>query len=260
MRVPRIAVPEPTSGDHSYNQRCWPQFAHAIQSCGGIAVPIPLTESQASVARTISGCCAILLPGSPSDVDPQKYGQRAVPETAAADADREAVDELLLQDAFNLRKPILGVCYGLQTLNVWRNGTLNQHLGGEVHEHPDENSKVYASHAVGLKAGSRLAGALGLSSEEQAAGIVVNSSHHQSVEVPGDGLEKVGVAVPDGVVEALELADNSQFVVGVQWHPERTFGTDAPSRALFRAFVAAAAAWKLKPIQDSVVANGSCKE
>ena len=55
--------------------------------------------------------------------------------------------------------------------------------------------------------------------------------------MPGDGLEKVGLAVPDGVIEALELADGSQFVVGVQWHPERTFGTDAPSRALFRAFV-----------------------
>ena len=61
-------------------------------------------------------------------MDPQKYGQEAVPETANADPDREAVDELLLQDAFNLRKPILGVCYGLQSLNVWRNGTLRQHI------------------------------------------------------------------------------------------------------------------------------------
>ena len=99
MKPPRIAVPEPTSRNFAYNQRAWPQFAHAIQSCGGVAVPIPLSESQASVAHTISGCSGILLPGSPADVNPQKYGQSPEPKCAPSDPDREAVDELLLQDA-----------------------------------------------------------------------------------------------------------------------------------------------------------------
>ena len=85
MKAVRIAVPEPTSRDASYNQRCWPQYAHAIHSCGGVAVPIPLGESQASVAHTIGGCNGILLPGSPADLNPQKYGQEPEPECAAPD-------------------------------------------------------------------------------------------------------------------------------------------------------------------------------
>jgi putative glutamine amidotransferase len=251
MKLPRIAIPEPTSTDHSYNQRCWPQYAHAIRSCGGIAVPIPLSQSQASVARTISGCCGILLPGSPADVNPQKYGQSPMPECAPSDPDREAVDELLLQDAFNLHKPILGVCYGHQALNVWRNGTLRQHIGVGFHD----RSRKGGVHRVEVNAGSRLAGALGLSRDQQEAGICTNSSHHQAVDVAGDGMLRVGICPEDGVVEALELADSPQFVVSVQWHPERTFGTDGLSRALFESFVAAASDWKLQPIKDSVVGD-----
>ena len=246
MKVVRIAVPEPTSRDASYNQRCWPQYAHAIQSCGGVAVPIPLSESQASVAHTISGCSGILLPGSPADVNPQKYGQEPVSECAAPDPDREAVDELLLQDAFNLQKPIFGICYGLQALNVWRNGTLRQHIPGGVHD----QWKVAEAHLIALERASRIAGLL-TSSDLQA--VRVNSSHHQSVLIPGDGLSVVGACKEDGVIEAVELSQADQFVVGVQWHPERTFGINALSRALFEAFVSAAAAWKLRPIQESVL-------
>ena len=246
MKVVRIAVPEPTSRDASYNQRCWPQYAHAIQSCGGVAVPIPLSESQASVAHTISGCSGILLPGSPADVNPQKYGQEPVPECATPDPDREAVDELLLQDAFNLQKPIFGVCYGLQALNVWRNGTLRQHIPGGVHD----QWKVAEAHLIALEPDSRIASLL-TSADLQA--VRVNSSHHQSVLIPGDGLSVVGACKDDGVIEALEMSHADQFVVGVQWHPERTFGTNALSRALFEAFVSAAAAWKLRPIQESVL-------
>jgi putative glutamine amidotransferase len=256
MKLPRIAIPEPTSTDHFYNQRSWPQYAHAIRSCGGIAVPIPLSESQASVARTISGCCGILLPGSPADVNPQKYGQSPVPECAPSDPDREAVDELLLQDAFNLHKPILGICYGHQALNVWRNGTLQQHIGVGLHD----QSRLSTVHHVEVSAGSRLGGALGFSRDQQEAGIWTNSSHHQSVDVAGDGLRIVGVTPEDGIVEALELTDSPQFVVGVQWHPERTFGTDGLSRFLFEAFVAAAAGWKLQPIKDSVVVDSLVAE
>jgi putative glutamine amidotransferase len=248
MKVVRIAVPEPTSRDASYNQRCWPQYAHAIQSCGGVAVPIPLSESQASVAHTISGCSGILLPGSPADLNPQKYGQEPEPECAAPDPDREAVDELLLQDAFNLQKPIFGICYGLQALNVWRNGTLRQHITGSLH---DQSRKADA-HPIELRADSRIAGMIPQSSSNA---LKVNSSHHQSALIPGDGMAVVGVCKEDGVIEALELVNSDQFVVGVQWHPERTFGTDGFSRALFESFVAAASAWKLRPIQESVLTS-----
>ena len=248
MKVVRIAVPEPTSRDASYNQRCWPQYAHAIQSCGGVAVPIPLSESQASVAHTISGCSGILLPGSPADLNPQKYGQEPEPECAAPDPDREAVDELLLQDAFNLQKPIFGVCYGLQALNVWRNGTLCQHIPGSVHD----QSKVAEAHFIEVSPDSRIAAMV---AQTHLDAVPVNSSHHQSALIPGDGLAIVGACKEDNVIEALELTHSDQFVVGVQWHPERTFGTNALSRALFQSFVSAASTWRLRPIQESVLSS-----
>ena len=255
MKPARIALPEPTSTAPAYNQRTWPQYAHAIRSCGGVAVPVPLGESQASVARLISGCCGILLPGSPADVNPQKYNQSPAAETAAPDPDREAVDELLLQDAFNLHKPIFGICYGLQALNVWRNGTLRQHISGGLHA----QSKLETVHPVLVTAGSRTALALDRSHAPEGP-VWVNSSHHQSVQISGDGMEIVALSPDDGVIEALELTHGSQFVVGVQWHPERTFGTNALSRALFQSFVDAASAWKLEPIQESVVLVDTCKK
>lgn len=249
MKPARIAVPEPASGEPGYNQKTWPQYAHAIQSCGGVAVPIPLGESQASVAHTISGCTGVLLPGSPADVNPQKYGQSPDMECAPSDPERESVDELLLQDAFNLHKPILGICYGLQVLNVWRNGTLRQHLAGGFHR----QSGLTVVHPIQVSTGSRLAAALARSHCAESTEIRVNSSHHQSVRIPGDGMQVVALSPDDGVIEGIELADSSQFVVGVQWHPERSFGTDALSQALFQSFVDAACEWRLHPIQESVV-------
>ena len=89
---------------------------------------IPLEWSNQQIAQAAKRCDAILLPGSKADLDPEKYGAAPRPAHGAADPARDNADELLLQDAFNMRKPILGICYGLQALNVWRTGTLAQHL------------------------------------------------------------------------------------------------------------------------------------
>ena len=83
---PRIAIPEPTSTDEAYNQRSLPQYIRAVEAAGGIAVPIPLHESPAAQAGILASCSAILLPGSPADVDPARYGQEAEKECAAKDA------------------------------------------------------------------------------------------------------------------------------------------------------------------------------
>jgi putative glutamine amidotransferase len=125
---PRIAIPVPTSSDHEYNRQSWPQYAAAVAQSGGTPVEIPLTDPPATTAKLIATCQAILLPGSPADVNPQKYGQLPQPETNPPDPARENVDELLLQDAHNLHKPIFTICFGTQMLNVWRGGTLVQHL------------------------------------------------------------------------------------------------------------------------------------
>ncbi|WP_165603798.1 gamma-glutamyl-gamma-aminobutyrate hydrolase family protein, partial [Planctopirus hydrillae] len=93
-------------------------------------VPVPLESTNDQIAQIANSCQAFLLPGSGADVNPQKYGEQRDPMSADADPLRENVDELLLQDAHNMHKPLLGICFGTQMLNVWRTGSLIQHVEG----------------------------------------------------------------------------------------------------------------------------------
>ncbi|HEX4007942.1 MAG TPA: gamma-glutamyl-gamma-aminobutyrate hydrolase family protein [Acidobacteriaceae bacterium] len=246
MKVPRIAIPEPNSTDHEYSAASWPQYARAVEAAGGVPVMVPLSESPAGVAQLVASCEGVLLPGSPADVNPQKYGEDAVPDCNPADSAREAVDELLLQDASNLYKPLLGICYGFQALNVWRGGTLVQHLATAVNH--EAGRAVLEAHPVEVDARSRLRRILGLTSRTT---VPVNSSHHQAVGILGDGLVRAAWSPEDGVVEAAE-GHGDQFLLGVQWHPERTFEANRCAEALFQAFVDAAAAWEPRMIRESV--------
>ena len=234
----RIAIPVP-SVDADYNGRCIPSYFEALEASGASGVLIPLNESQAHVARLLAGVQGVLLPGSRFDVDPEQYGEVRTPECGEADPARTAVDELLLQDAFSLRKPILGICAGTQALNVWRSGTLIQHLTTSVEHSPGR--QVVEAHPVEVAAGSRLAGIV---SGGEGCEMQVNSSHHQAIRVAGDGLRVVAVSRVDGVVEAVELDSPDHFVVAVQWHPERTFKESEASRRIFAAFVGEAERWK----------------
>jgi len=242
----RIAIPEPTSDDAEYNGRSLPQYVQALEAAGAEVVVVPLNEPQAKVAKMLAGVQGILLPGSHHDVDPQRYGEAAIPECAPADGARTAVDELLLQDAFNLKKPILAICAGTQTLNVWRNGSLIQDLRTDVNHAPGRG--VVKAHPVEIAEGSRLARLLASSGEPEAQ---VNSSHHQAVRVPGDNLRVSALSPADGVIEALELDAPEHFVVAVQWHPERTYGVSAFSRAIFAAFKDAADRWQPPHVEAS---------
>jgi putative glutamine amidotransferase len=244
MKAPRIAIPEPTSNDPAYNERSWKQYADAVEAAGGQAVKISLAASPAEVAQMASSCEGVLLPGSGADVNPEKYGREPIPECAPADPAREAVDELLMQDAANLHKPLLGICYGFQSWNVWRGGTLIQDLKTGINHKPGR--EVRAAHHVSVAKNSRIAEITGKTE------LVVNSSHHQALDNPGDGLTIVARSVEDGVIEAVE-GTGEQFVIAVQWHPERIYDSDPPSQALFTAFVEAAAEWQPREIRESVV-------
>jgi putative glutamine amidotransferase len=246
MKAPRIAIPEPNFADKEYSERSWPQYARAVEYAGGVPVKVPLRDSPAKVAQLVASCEGVLLPGSPADVNPQKYGEEAQADCAAADAAREAVDELLLQDASNLYKPLLGICYGFQALNVWRGGTLVQHLKTGV-DHTAGRT-VADAHAIEVEARSRLRRILGLGMRTT---LMVNSSHHQAVAVLGDGLVRVAWSPDDGVVEAAE-GHGDQFLMGVQWHPERVLEENKASQCLFQSFVDAASAWEPRMISESV--------
>jgi putative glutamine amidotransferase len=217
---------------------------HAIEEEGGEAVVIPAEASPRQIAQIVKQCDGVLLPGSPADVDPEKYGAERHPKTAPNDLFRDNADELLLQDAYNMRKPVFGICYGLQSLNVWRTGTLDQHLPGPI-KHP-AGSKVAEAHQVKIDPQSTLAEILrdaGVLPTTNELLMPVNSSHHQAPEVVGDGLRLVAWCPDDNVKEAVESTTPDHFVLGVQWHPERSYEHDAASRAMFRAFLHAATEW-----------------
>jgi putative glutamine amidotransferase len=231
---PHIAIPAPHS-DREYSGRALPQYERAVALAGGEPVAIPLDRTPAEVMKVIERSDAVLLPGSRADVDPAKFGAARHMKTAPPDLGRDAVDELLLQDAYNMRKPILGICYGLQILNVYRSGTLLQHIESPVNHAAGRN--VAIAHQVEVDPGSRLGEIL---APGPGSRIAVNSSHHQSASVIGDGLRAVARCPEDDIVEAVEGTLPGHFVLAVQWHPERSIGDDEHSRAIFRALIEAA--------------------
>jgi putative glutamine amidotransferase len=244
---PRIAIPLPHGGDPEYALRAIPQYERAVELSGGEAVRIPLDRMPAEVMKLIEQCDAVLLPGSKADVDPAKYGAEPHPKTEAPDPKRDTVDELLLQDAYNMHKPILGICYGLQILNVYQSGTLLQHIESTVNH--EAGRKAPVAHNIAVEPGSKLETIVSTSDawgqppsavrpSEARLIIPVNSSHHQAVgDVIGDGLRIVARCPDDNVIEALEGTNPDHFVLAVQWHPERSVDADESSRAIFRALI-----------------------
>jgi len=241
MTLPRIAIPIPHSGDRAYAERALPQYENAVREAGGEPVRIDFDLTPDQLTKMLATCDAVLLPGSRADVDPEKYHAARHPKTAETDIKRDGIDGLLLDEAYRERKPILGICYGLQSLNVHRSGSLVQHIDSPINH--SAGRAVPEAHTVLIDAGSRLAKIVGACDGEP---IAVNSSHHQSAEVPGEGLRIVARSPEDGVIEALEGTAPDHFVLAVQWHPERSVH-DAPdlsgsAQAIFRAFVEAAKA------------------
>jgi putative glutamine amidotransferase len=239
LMKPKIAIPELCSYDLEYSNRALPAYLRAVEAAGGEPVIIPLKSSPEEIARSITLCAAVLLPGSKADVDPQKYNAEKHQETAPADPLRDSADELLLQDAYNLRKPVFGICYGLQSLNVWRTGTLVQHIESKVNH--SAGAKIEIAHRAVVSKDSLLAAAI--PGGQEMAAVPVNSSHHQSADVVGDGLLAVAHCPEDGVIEAIEGTTPGHYVLAVQWHPERTFEQNPVSSNLFRTFVESARKW-----------------
>jgi putative glutamine amidotransferase len=239
--APRIAIPVPHSGDRAYAERVLPQYEEAVRLAGGEPVRIELDQTPAEIAKQAESCHAVLLPGSRADVDPQKYREERHAKTADSDRKRDMVDDVLLQHAYRERKPVLGICYGLQSLNVHCSGTLVQHIESEI-KHAAGRAVAHA-HEVKIDPQSRLAKIIGVKDGEA---IGVNSSHHQSAQEAGKDLRIVAYSASDGIVEALEGTDPDHFVLAVQWHPERSVHEPPQlsdsARAIFEAFIQAAEA------------------
>lgn len=239
---PRIAIPVPHSGDSDYAGRALPQYEEAVKAAGGEPVRVPLDRGRGAVEKIMQRCDGVLLPGSRADVDPAKYKAQRHPKTAESDAKRDGVDELLLEHAYAERKPVLAICYGLQSLNVQRGGGLIQDIEDFLPPEKrlvnhEAGRKVPVAHKVRVESGSRLA-QIAQRSGNGGLLLAVNSSHHQAAQAAGKGLRVVARCPEDGIIEALEGTAPDHFVLAVQWHPERS--TDAASQAIFQALVEAA--------------------
>jgi putative glutamine amidotransferase len=220
------------------NQRYYEVMAHA----GGSPVLIPLLDDEAALSGVYSACDGILVPGG-VDMDPSTYGEPPHEKLGNIDPARDRVELALARWAMADRKPLLGLCRGLQVINVAAGGSLYQDLEAE---YPDAIRHDYfptygftrdhLAHEVTVAPTSRL------HSLVDQAQLPVNSMHHQGVKRVGAGLVPCAHAA-DGLVEAVELP-NGQFLVGVQWHPEVFDATDPHTHGLFRGFVEAAAAWR----------------
>ena len=239
---PRVGVPWRTAAEEAANQRAKiDKYLHAVERAGGEAVLLSLSSETDALKREAEELDALLLTGSPADVDPSHYGAKRHPAAADADAARERTDFALLEHALAARKPVLAICYGIQSLNVFLGGSLIQdiptELGTKICHSPEEDELPGGGEAPDAMHGASLDPGR-VFTLSGAARAEVNSSHHQSVLEPGRGL-RITARAPDGVVEAVEWTDNSKWVVGVQWHPER-MPADPLAQSLFRELVAAA--------------------
>ncbi|PYT97599.1 MAG: hypothetical protein DMG38_19280 [Acidobacteria bacterium] len=219
-------------------------YLKAVEKAGAEGVLLPLRDEEER-NRLIPQLDAFVLPGSPADVEPARYGTVNRGWSAPADLPREETDRAILKHALAEKKPVLAICYGCQLLNVYLGGTLIQDLKAETgtatpHRKKDllqggeRETRDDPTHLATLEPGSRLAS---LARGTQA---VINSSHHQAIEQPGRNL-RVTSRASDGTIEGVEWIGDSNWVTGVQWHPER-MPDDPFAERLFREFVAAARA------------------
>ncbi len=234
----RIGIPYRTKKEELSNKRdAYDKYLAAVKYAGAEPVEISLgltPEELQDLALTLD---AVVLSGSPADVEPSLFHAARNPKTADPDAARERTDFALLDHAVTEQKPVLAICYGVQSLNVFLGGPLVQDIPSEIHTRIQHawtgHEGPEPHHEVTLDPGSRLA--------QMAGGnqVRVNSSHHQSVLRPGRNLRVVAHA-PDGVIEAVEWTGDANWIVGVQWHPERMVATDDFAQSLFRELAAAA--------------------
>jgi putative glutamine amidotransferase len=210
-------------------------YLDAIMWAGGLPLMIPTVDDPSIVAEYVRRVQGILLPGSPTDIDPKRYGATPHAKLGKPYPERDATDFAILDFAERQKTmPVLGICFGVQSLNVYRGGSLIQDIPAVVQDslvHDEDDEKPPARHMVRIAEDSLIGRLAGRPERE------VNSYHHQAVENPGRNLRPVAFA-PDGVIEAVEDT-TGRFIVGVQWHPERGWKDDPFAKALFAKFIEA---------------------
>jgi len=204
-------------------------MVHWVASAGAIPWMVPTLPEDGSITADdlAAGLDGLLLHGG-SDVCPRTYGEEPLRPEWEGDAFRDRYEIELLQAFLAAGKPILGICRGIQVLNVALGGTLWQDLPTQVDgpiRHRDHESYDLNFHPVDIRPGTALGSLYGATGEASVR-VTVNSVHHQAIRDLADGLVVEATSPEDGLVEAVRLDDPGQWVLGVQWHPEFNRPTD----------------------------------
>ena len=205
-------------------------YSEAILAAGGNALIVPRTDEPEELKAVLSLCGGVMLSGG-VDVEPRRYGEEAHPALGGTDAVRDSAELRALAILERERKPVFGICRGIQLMNVYSGGTLWQDIPSqrgiapEVHTQREHRSVV--THPVETAEGSLMRALFG-------ERITVNSHHHQAVKTPGAHW-RVTASAPDGIVEAMEHENGLWYAV--QWHPEELYTAYPAMITLFRRLV-----------------------
>lgn len=226
----------------THNDRPYPrygvsmQYVQAVEAAGGTPLILPLTQSEEILQQLLGVCDGLMLTGG-FDLDPSYYGEEPHRRIDAINPLRDHTEMILCRTALERDLPVLGICRGMQVLNVAAGGSLYQDLEsqfeGETLQHFQKLTEEYPSHSIQVKPGTWLHRVIGA---ERAR---INSYHHQAVKRVAEGFVVTATA-PDGVIEAVSSTRHA-FAHGVQWHPELTFVAHDFNLGLFRAHVEACA-------------------
>lgn len=211
-------------------------YAEAVAAAGGVPVYLPLIPDKEYLTAVSEPLDGLLLSGSDSDLDPSRYGEEPHPRLGSVVMERDETDLALLAISEEERLPVFAICFGAQSLNVARGGSLVQDIEAQLVgalKHEQGAPATRPSHQINIEPDSMLA--------ELAGGDMarVNSSHHQAIKNVGRHLRAIARA-NDGVIEAVIDTRPDRFVLGVQWHPELGWEKDRFSQAIFARFIEAA--------------------
>lgn len=207
-------------------------YAEAVLRAGGLPFILPYAEDPACIDAYLDRVSGLLVTGGAFDIPPHAYGEEAREGMGVMKQSRTTFESALMRAALKRNLPVLGICGGMQLLNVVLGGTLFQDIAREVQgakEHEQKHDKGQPQHPVEVKEGTLLGDVLGRGQ------LMVNSTHHQSVKGVGESVV-ISALAPDGVIEAIE-APRYAFAVGVQWHPEYLLQAIPAHVGVYKAFI-----------------------
>jgi putative glutamine amidotransferase len=207
-------------------------YADAVMRSGGLPLVLPYSDDRAFIDAYLDRVSGVIVTGGAFDIPPEAYGEAAREGMGPMKRSRTDFETTLMQAALARNIPVLGVCGGMQLLNVVLGGTLFQDLRREVQnakEHEQSHDRTQPQHPIDVKDGTVMGEVLGRGQ------VMVNSTHHQAVKRVGEKLV-VSATSPDGVIEAIE-APSYAFAVGVQWHPELLIHTVPSHLGIYKALI-----------------------